>query len=288
MAPKLYRNFSTQEEIDAEYNVEFSVDDFSVYVDLYLNESARAREELECLLDVPFGPTLDETVDIFPATDPKAPILIFVHGGYWRMLSSKEFNLVAHAPVAAGYTVVVTNYSLCPKVSISEITRQSRAALAWLYSDRFPCNGDRKQIYVCGHSAGGHQTAMLLSTDWQGEYGLPQDIIKGGLSISGLFDLQPLHYSWLQPTLCLEHEIIRRESPLFNLPQSAPPLTLTVGGKEPSEFQRQSADYCEAWTDNGLTGEYRPLASKNHFDILDGFLAPDSEIMSMVQNLRNS
>ena len=286
MPKKLYREFETAEEIDAAYDVQASVEDFGVYVDFYVNESARARDELECMLDIPFGPTLDETFDIFPAKDPNAPILVFVHGGYWRILSSKEFSLVANAPVAAGYTVVVTNYSLCPKVTISEITRQSRAAVAWLYKNDLPCNGDREQIYVCGHSAGGHQTAMLLGTDWAGEYGLPADTIKGGLSISGLFDLTPLQHSWLQGDLLLEEEIIKRESPIFKLPQQAPPLALTVGGKEPSEFARQSSDFHQAWVANGLEASYQPLVEKNHFDILDGFMDVESELMGMLQSLR--
>ena len=284
----LYREFQSQEEIDQAYNVELSVPDFSIYADLYINESARARAELDCLLDVPFGPTVDEHLDIFPAADPNAPILVFIHGGYWRILSSKEFSLVAHAPVAAGYTVVVTNYALCPKVSISEITRQSRAAVAWLRRTDLQFNGDREQIYVCGHSAGGHQTAMLLSTDWEGEYKLPADIIKGGLSISGLFDLRPLRYSWLQPKLLLNHDIIERESPLFHLPNSAPPLTITVGGKEPAEFQRQSEDYYQAWRNQGLLAHYEPLTDKNHFDALDGFLDPGSKLMAMLKALRKA
>ena len=285
---KLYRNFETQEEIDQAYNVELSVPDFSIYADLYVNESARARDELDCLLNVQFGPTLDEHLDIFPAADPNAPILVFIHGGYWRILSSKEFSLVAHGPVAAGYTVVVTNYSLCPKVSISEITRQSRAALAWLHQTKLKFNGDRDQIYVCGHSAGGQQTARLLSTDWENEYGLPANVIKGGLSISGLFDLRPLRYSWLQPKLLLNHEVIERESPLFHIPSQAPPLTITVGGQEPPEFRRQSEEFCSAWCDHGLSGNYQPLTDKNHFDAIDGFLTPNSELMDMLQALRTA
>ena len=283
----LYREFSTQEEIDKNYNVELSVPDFGIYRDLYINESARARAELNCHLDVQFGPTLEETVDIFPAADPNAPILVFVHGGYWRVLSSKEFSLVAHGPVAAGYTVVVTNYSLCPKVTISEITRQSRAALAWLYRTDMGFSGNREQIYVSGHSAGGHQTAMLLNTDWENEYGLPADIIKGGLSISGLFDLRPLRYSWLQPKVLLTHDVIQQQSPQFHIPDSAPPLMMTVGGEEPAEFLRQSNDYHLAWTAKGLAGNYKPLAGKNHFSAIDGFLDPDSELMGMLNTLSN-
>ena len=127
---KLYRDFISQEAIDSEYNIELAVGDMGPYVEWFVGGSARARAELACVLDVPFGPTRDETLDIFPASRPNAPVLLFVHGGYWRMLSSKEFSLVARGPVAHDVTVVISNYSLCPKVSIAEITRQSRATVA--------------------------------------------------------------------------------------------------------------------------------------------------------------
>jgi len=276
----LYREFETQEEIDAQYDVEAAVPDFTIYADLFVGESAKAREQMDCLLDVRFGPTVDETLDIFPAEDPNAPILVFVHGGYWRMLSSKEFSFTALAPVMRGYTVVVTNYSLCPKVTVDEITRQSRAALAWLYTTDTKFNGDRDRIFASGHSAGGQQTAQLLGTDWENEYGLPHDIIKGGISISGLFDLRPLRYSFVQPKLLLNHDTIERQSPIFHLPNSAAPLLLSVGGDEPNEFRRQSRDYCDAWTGAGLAAEYFEQPGKNHFTALDVFLDPDSPLFT--------
>jgi arylformamidase len=126
----LYRQFATEEEIDKEYDVEKSVPDPQRYAEFNINESKKARDELECLLDVPFGPTVEETLDIFPAQNPDAPILVFIHGGYWRSNSSKGFSWVARGPVALGFTVVITNYALCPKVTLPEITRQSRAAIA--------------------------------------------------------------------------------------------------------------------------------------------------------------
>jgi acetyl esterase/lipase len=118
----LYRQFATQDEIDKEYDVEKAAPDFHRYAEFNINESKKARDELESLLDVPFGPTVEETLDIFPAQDPDAPILVFIHGGYWRSNSSKEFSWVARGPVALGFTVVITNYALCPKVTLPEIT----------------------------------------------------------------------------------------------------------------------------------------------------------------------
>ena len=131
---KLYRDFTSQEEIDLEYNMAITVPDTKRWMEkVYVQESAKVRHELKCELDVRFGPTVDETVDVFPAKEPGAALLVFIHGGYWNWGSSKEFSLVARGPVAHGVTFVVTNYSLCPKVTIAEITRQIRAVIAWLH-----------------------------------------------------------------------------------------------------------------------------------------------------------
>ena len=158
----LYRNFATQQEIDDLYEIERSVADPKPYFEQFINESAKAREELDCLLDVPFGPTIEETVDIFPARDPDAPILVFIHGGYWRRLSAKEFSLVARGPVERNITVIVTNYALCPKVTLTEITRQSRAVVSWLARSGRSFAGSPERIFVSGHSAGGQQGSPCL------------------------------------------------------------------------------------------------------------------------------
>jgi arylformamidase len=273
---KLYRHFTSQEEIDREYNVGAAVPDSSHWLEWYGQKSAVVRREIACVLDARFGPTQDETVDVFPASHPAAPVLVFIHGGYWRWGSSKDFSLVARGPVGHGITVVVTNYSLCPSVTISEITRQSRAVVAWLHRKASRFNGDSDRIYVAGHSAGGQQVGMLAATDWPGQYGLPADTIKGGMPISGIFDLHPLRYSFLQPKLLLTHELILRESPLLNIPPTGPPLLLSLGGSESAEFRRQSTEFLEAWRTNGLRGDLIIQEGKHHFSSIDGLADPNS------------
>lgn len=278
----LYREFATQAEIDAQYDVEKSVPDFTVYADFFISNSARARAELPCKLTVPFGPTLAEHVDIFPAAQPNAPILLFIHGGYWRLLSSKEFSFVAYGPVSAGVTVIVTNYELCPKVSMDEIVRQSRAAVAWVYNNAESFGGDRDRLYVSGHSAGGHLTAMLMATEWESDYGLPANMIKGGCAISGLFDLMPFPYSWLQPALQLTWGQVLRNSPIRHIPRQAGPLIVTYGEEESTEFHRQSQDFLTAWKAQGLEGEYLPLPGMNHFTAIEGFLDANSPLCQAI------
>lgn len=275
---KLYRDFTSQEAIDSEYNIELAVGDMGPYVEWFVGGSARARAELPCVLDLPFGPTRDETLDIFPASKPNAPVLLFVHGGYWRMLSNKEFSLVARGPLAHDVTVVISNYSLCPKVTIAEITRQSRAAVVWIAHNIARFNGDPNRIFVAGHSAGGQQVGMLAATDWPGEYGLASDLIKGGMPISGLFDLRPFRHSWLQAKLQLDADLIERQSPLFHIPAQAPPLLVTLGGDESREFHRQSEDYVAAWRAAGHHARTFAQAGKNHLTAIAGFEDPDSAL----------
>ena len=283
---KLYGKFTTQEEIDAEYDLESALN-MGPYISWLVEGSARARDELDCDLDVRFGPTRDETVDVFPASRDGAPVVVFIHGGWWRSLSSKEFSLLARGPVMSGCTTVITNYSLCPKVSIGEITRQSRAVIAWLHERADRYQGDPERIYVVGHSAGGHQVAMLAITDWTGEYGLPPDIVKGGLPISGLFDLRPFRYSWLQPKLLLTHDTIQRQSPLFNIPEgrALPPLLVTLGGDESNEFHRQSDTFIEAWRSHAGDAQSLEQPGKDHVSAIAGLEDPDSPLCRGLLNL---
>ncbi len=276
VGPYLYHSFRTQAEIDEQYDAERAVPDFGRYVDSFLSNSARVRKQLGPRLDVQFGPTNAETLDIYPAARPDAPIHMFIHGGYWHSLSSREFSFVAEGLVSAGVTVVINNYALCPSVTITEIVRQNRAAAAWVYRNAATFGGNRSRLYVSGHSAGGHLTAMLLATDWAGDYGLPPDLVKGGTAISGLFDLEPFMHSWLQPTLRLTPEEVDRMSPIRHLPDQASPLIVTLGGEESAEFHRQSEAYLAAWTGSGLQGHYVDLPGHNHFTVLEEYREPNS------------
>ena len=280
----LYKNFATQEELDAQYDLEQTVEDVSAYADFYARESEKLRAEVKHRLDVPFGPTLAEHVDIYPApgADGAAPILFYVHGGYWKARTSKEFGYVARGPARRGVTTVVLNYALCPEVTIDEIVRQTRAALSWTYKNAGSFGGDAGRIHVAGHSAGGHLTAMLLETDWEGVYGLPGDVIKSACAISGLFDLAPFPYTFIQPKLQLSWDQVLRNSPILHVPDSAPPLLLVYGKDETAEFRRQSEEFLAAWRSKSLDADLLTLPGDNHYDVIKGFLDPESPLCSAV------
>ena len=282
----LYGGYATQAELDAAYDVENSVPDFMIYARRFVADSEAARAALAPRLAVPYGPTVMETMEVYsPAGgDGKAPILVFIHGGYWKSLDAGVFSLIASGPVAAGLCVVNVTYALCPEVEIGEIVRQVRAAVAWTARNAQSFGGDPDRIIVSGHSAGGHLTATTLLTDWD-RYALPPDVVKGGLAISGLFDLEPLACSFLQPALRLTGEAIRRHSPLLNIAPVAAPLAIAWGDAEPDAFSGQSKAFAQAWGAAGNRCGSFTLPGANHFEVLEGFKAADGVMTRAVLSL---
>jgi arylformamidase len=276
MSTKIGLELTDRAAIDLEYDPSLRVASRQPYMDWYVRESEFTRAALECRLDIPYGPTAAQTLDIFPSWSPDSPILLFIHGGYWRALSSKEFSFVARGMVPHGITVAVMNYALCPEVSIADITSQSRAAVAWLARTAQQYGGDPARIFAAGHSAGGQQVGMLLSGDrpQDADTGLAAARLAGGIAISGLFDLRPLQHSWLQPTLQLTDEMSAEQSPLLQIPRQAGPLLLSVGGDESAAFLGQSQDYLAAWRSAGLEGSFFPQPGLNHYEAVYGFGDP--------------
>jgi arylformamidase len=262
--------------IDAEYDPERRVGSRQPFLDWYVRASALARTRLDCRLDLSFGPSPAETLDLFPSAAPGSPVVVFIHGGYWRALGSKEFSFVAAGLVPHGVTVAIMNYGLCPAVTIAEITGQSHAAVAWLAGNAWRFSGDPTSIFAAGHSAGGQQVGMLLSDSK--EAARTAGAIKGGITISGLFDLRPLQRSWLQPTLRLTEESAAAQSPLLRIPRRAAPLLVSVGGDESDALRAQSQDYLAAWQAAGLAGELVAQPGRNHYDAIYGLADPQSAL----------
>lgn len=266
----LYRQFTSQAQIDAEYNPAAIVKDAPAHLTRLIEQSRLAREKLPAVLDVPYGATRDETLDIFPAARADAPVFVFLHGGYWRAFSSKDFSCVALGLQPLGITTVVVNYSLCPWVTIDEITRQVRAAVAWTLRHIGEHGGNPKRVAVGGHSAGGHLGAMCLETPWAEAYGLPPDPLAAAVLISGLYDIAPLRYSYLQPLIQLDDGVIRRNSPLHAIRACPTPTLITWGGDESEEFARQSSAFHTAWQAAGNHSELVAQPGANHYSVTQG------------------
>ena len=284
--PPLYRHFCTQAEIDAQYNPSIGLPDPGAPGRHNAAVAQQARTSLVHVADVAYGPTRAETLDIFPAAPRPdgrpAPVFVFFHGGYWRALTAKDFSGVALGLHQRGITTVVVNYALCPAVTIDEITRQCRAAVAWVMRHIQQHGGDPARVVLGGHSAGGHLTAMCLQTRWDEDYGLAADPLAGAVLISGIFDLAPLRYSYLQPAIQLDDGLIRRQSPAFAVRPCRTPVWVTWGGAETEEFARQSATYHQAWLAAGNTGRLAALDGADHFTVIRGFERSDSPLCDWI------
>lgn len=270
----LYRDFRTQDEIDRQYNPSLLVSDPGAEMRHYAEASRRAREQRPCVLDLPFGPTRAETLDIFPAAQPGAPVFVFFHGGYWRSFSAADFSGVALGPRALGITTVVVNYALCPRVSLDEIVRQARAAVAWVLRHIAEHGGDASRLAIGGHSAGAHLAAMCLLTPWERDYGLPDNPFTAAFLASGLYELEPLRWSYLQPMIQLDDGVIRRNSPARQVRRCGTHAWVTWGALESAEFARQSAAFAEAWQHAGNPVDLQPVEQAHHFSVIHGLEDP--------------
>lgn len=278
--------FRSDPAVDAQYNAGAAVADSARYAPMWAEQSRLARERLACTLDVAYGPSAAETLDIFPAAGAggaKAPVFVFLHGGYWRAFTSREWSWVANGLVASGCTAVVVNYALCPIVTIDEIVRQCRAAVAWTVRHIGDYGGDASRLGVGGHSAGGHLTAMCLTAEWR-DFGLDAtDPLRCAVPVSGLYDIAPIARSYLQPQVRLTPEQIARNSPMFAVRRSSTPAFIAWGADESAEFHRQSQGLHAAWTGAGNSAECVPLAGANHFSAVDGFASADSTICRWIR-----
>lgn len=276
----VYRTYD-QAQLDALYNNRAAVPDHGRWMDRWPHASREARAWLGGQLDLPYGPAERQRLDLFPAAGRSAPLLVFIHGGYWRALDKSDFSFAAPAFVEAGIAVAVLGYPLAPAATLDEITESVRLAIGWLFEEAAGFGIDRARLHVSGHSAGGHLTAMALSTDWAAR-GLPADLVKGGTAISGLYDLEPIRLCYLNQDLHLTPDMARRNSPIELAPNRAGPLILSVGGRETDEFLRQQERYAEAWQGAGLPLQIVPMPDAQHFSIVEAFATPGSPLYQAV------
>ena len=268
------------------YNNRMRVPDWGDHLTRWAAESALARRSLPCELDVAYGPTPDEVLDVFPAAKAGAPVVVFIHGGYWKAFDKSQFSFVAATLRDQGSTVVVPNYALCPRVSMADITLQMVHALAWTWRHARQFNGDARRIVVIGHSAGAHLAAMMLACAWPVvDAALPRDVVKSVLGLSGIYDLEPLmHTPSLQEVLRLTPALVRQASPALLPAPARGRLLGVVGGDESGEFLRQTRLIQRAWGRERVP-QVQTVAGLNHFNIVDALVAPSGPVRAMAARL---
>ncbi len=224
--------------------------------------------------DLAYGPAPRQRLDFYAAKSG-APTLAFIHGGYWRSTDKENWGYVASGPLAHGINVANIEYTLAPANRIEGIVAEVKQALAFLRANLARLGGDPEKLYVSGHSAGGHLTAMMA-----GEPG-----VKGCLPISGVFDMQPMLLCSMNSDFRLDAGEAERTSPQRHIPAAGPPQIVAVGGGELPEFLRQSRDYLAAWTAKGLKGRLIEVGTHNHFSVLDDLADPKGALALAAREL---
>jgi len=271
--------------LDAQYNNRARVPEHPQILARWAESSALARSQLNAKLDLRYGDEPGESLDVFAAERPGAPVLVFIHGGYWRSLDKSDVSFIAPALVHAGTTVVVPNYALCPAVTIETIALQMTRALAWTWRHAAEHGGDPQRVAVAGHSAGGHLATMMLSCRWK-DVGddLPPRLVSGALSISGLYDLEPVRLTpFLQADLQLTPQSVKRLSPAF-FPRPRGTLYATVGLEESDEFLRQNQLIRDQWGPTSVP-VCETVVGRNHFTVLHDLADPACRLHDLALRL---
>ncbi len=281
-----YRDM-TREEFLFQYTPQIHVPEHEVWKAQWTLASELVRIRRGGKLRIPYGDTPGQTLDIFPANKPGSPINIFVHGGFWRFLDSFDHSLVAAAVQDAGGASVLLNYDLCPTVPLTEVIRQVRAALKWVWEKAEEANGDRDKIYVSGHSAGGHLASMICRDDYLDDLGLPHDVVKGGTIVSGILDLEPILMVPGAEELLVEPNDVRSVSANHMPPAPHVPLVVAVGGRETREWIRMTDEYVDVLKEQGSQVTYLKPKYDQHFSILFSLGNPLTPLCStMLEQMR--
>lgn len=275
--------------LDREYNPRLAVPDLGRIFERWAREGAAARAQYHPRVDLAYGTHERERLDYFPAvratpgTHP--PLCVFIHGGYWRACDKSDFSWVATGLLQRGFAVAVIGYGRIPASPLATLVTQAQRAHAWLHAHADELGFDRNRIVTAGHSAGGHLTAMMLATRWpEVDPSLPRLLVRGGLAISGLFELEPLrHAPFLRDDLQLDGPTAAQLSPARLEPAGGTRLITAVGAFESDAFKQQSRLLTDRWA--GSFRRHIEIPDTHHYDVCDGFAHADSLLCMAVNEL---
>jgi arylformamidase len=254
--------------LDAAYDNTGAVADSQSYRERWLRVSVALRAAPAARCDIRYGSRPRAALDYFPSGAKSGPLFVFIHGGYWQRNEKERFAFTALGPLAHGINVAVPGYTLAPEAKLTDIVGEIRAALTFLTDRGDELGFDPKRIFIGGWSAGGHLTAAVAD----------HPAVRGGIPISGIFDLEPIALGALNDKLQLSSKEIETLSPQRRIPDRLPPLMLFAGGDELPELKRQSEDYAAACRSHDLPVSLDFLPGQNHFSILDQLAKPDGAL----------
>lgn len=273
---ELVWNGFTRTALDAAYNNSVAVTNSAEKLAEWTARSARLRTERALALDLAYGPRERNRIDLFACGQRKAPLLVFIHGGYWQRNAKEIFACMAEGPLSIGFDAALVGYTLAPQATLAGIVEEIAAAFAFLARVGPDYGMGQGGIVASGWSAGGHLAAMALE--------LPQ--VDAAMSISGVFDLEPVRHSYLNEALRLVPEDIAPLSPIHRIAATRKPVALVHGGAELPELRRQSRHYAAALVAAGRPCIASELAGHDHFSILEELATPGGAILPLLAGLR--
>ncbi len=257
--------------------------DLAELMESWAERSASYRTAANATLDRSYGDGPREKIDVFHCGKEGAPLLIYIHGGYWQRGDKSIYSFIAKSFVEQEVDVAIVGYPLCPQVSLTELVNSVRNALVFLYNNAIDLKISRDRFNICGNSAGGHLVAMMMSTHWPGiDFSISNELIKFGVAISGLYDLDPLRYTTLNDAVRLAAEEAKANSPLLLRPVSNAPILAAVGGAETPVFFTQMDGLIQSWRSTELIIEQCVEDNADHFDMIECLGDSTSELFQKI------
>jgi arylformamidase len=263
-----------QAELDRQYDQRAWAANAIELINRYAADSAAVRKRMGEPETYDYGDTRAESLDLYRTHRAPAPIQVFIHGGAWRLLSARDSAFPAETFVRAGAHYVALDFALLPSVALDQMVDQVRSAIAWLYRHAAQFGGDPDRIFISGHSSGAHLAAAVATTDWKARFGLPQDVVKGALCCSGIYDLEPVRLSSRNDYVQLDAALVEALSPLRHLASLRCPVAVGIGERESDEFKRQARELASAVERHGILVELIEGAGLNHFEIVATLASP--------------
>jgi arylformamidase len=262
-----------QEALDRGLNNSAAVAGSGDMVEGWGKLSAEMRARHSAHLNLQYGPRERNRIDFLKAA-PDAPTLLFIHGGYWQMRAKEFFTMFASGPMAHGINFALIGYTLAPEATLEQIVAEIHAGIDYLAGRLPELGADAKRLVASGWSAGGHLTAMAMRNQH----------IKGGVAISGIYDLEPIRQSYLNAKLGLDEPMSKRNSPML-LTHAVKPMALVVGDAELPLLRKQTAEFAGYRANHGLPVIYEEIPGANHFTIMDQMASPTGRITTLIRQV---
>jgi arylformamidase len=287
--PIVYRGMTVNQLTEA-YNDYKAIPNLDALLQKNREQAQTVKERLNPFHDIAYGPEPMQKLDIYaPKNKDRMPVLISIHGGGWAMGSKNPWSISAEILMSKGMISVSIDYGLAPQYRMEAILSHVRDAIRWVYKNIARYGGDPNRLYIQGVSAGAHLASTALMPNWQKDYSLPEDVIKGVIAMSGIYDLCTLIYapeSEPQQALQMTWEESQLYSPSYHLPSHPIPVIIAYGEKEPLIlYHLEAMDYAHKLEKAGCHVSLIEVPGANHFDMINELAHKEGKVFEAVMKM---